>query len=173
MLGATICFPERSLHTLDEEAMRAGLLHCGQDPKCTGSLVFVKEQDKSVSPCQGRKVSRSLLGENQKEIGGVPFERAPLPPADPALSSYPITDLFPHSQRIRALLGLSPSLAPTASQEPRPHCVWAAHSKQPPSQGNQMRVTSGSRPLPSNSCSIPGRKEVSSLCQILKERERE
>lgn len=62
MLGATICFPERILHTLDEEAMRAGLLHCGQDPKCTGSLVFVKEQDKSVSPCQGKKVSRLTLG---------------------------------------------------------------------------------------------------------------
>lgn len=66
-----------------------------------------------------------------------------------------------------------PASPPTTSQQPRLHCVWAAHSKQLTSQGNQMRVTSGLRLLPSHYCSIPGRKEVRSLCQILKERERE
>lgn len=149
------------------------LLCCGPGPKCTGGLAFVKEQDKSVPQCRGNKVSRLTLGREPVGNRSRALREGPFAPADPALSSCPITDRCPHPQRLRALPGLSPSLAPTASQEPRPHCVWAAHSKQPPSQGNQMRVTSGSRPLPSNSCSIPGRKEVSSLCQILKERERE
>lgn len=66
-----------------------------------------------------------------------------------------------------------PASPPSASPQPRLHCVWAAHSKQLTSQGNQMRVTSGLRLLPSHYCSSPGRKEVSFSCQILKERERE
>lgn len=44
-----------ALYTWDGEATKQGLLRCGPAPKCTGGLVFVKEQDKSVPQCQGEQ----------------------------------------------------------------------------------------------------------------------
>lgn len=122
--------------------------------------------------CQGTGITQLALGRARRESAGGPFPRALcLLPTLLLSRELLLNCAVPTPGGSEHCRGRCLALPPTASREPRLHRVWAAHSKQLTSQGNQMRVTSGLRLLPSHYCSIPGRKEVSFLCQILKERE--
>lgn len=115
------------------------------------------------APVPGARGLAAHSGEKaQREPAGVPFRRAPLPPADPALSR----ELPPEGQSIARAVA-QPGAHGLAGA---PTALCLSSSFQTTSQPRQPdEVTSGLQLLPSNSCPIPGRKEVSSWCQLLRE----